>query len=249
MARDDITATLSPLIFSPAEAEALTLVPVQTQRKWRERGYIGPAAGFDLFEVGHMAALRALSERGSGPAMASAAARACSIGIAWAALAWVDSYEGDHRLVLAWDADWLAKAQAGEAAARKAVAAMPRGGGPAVREQLEAIAREHSLPWGDQADWLRRRLFRDRGIKAVPARFFAWWADGSEEFAADLSAAFNSGVSSDPRFDGAVTVLDLPAVASSIVARASRAFFNVELSWRASPRNRAARAVPEKVGV
>ena len=61
-----------------------------------------------------------------------------------------------------------------------------------------------------------------------PRRFVIFWANGTTEFVEDIGKAF-SELSSDPRYHGAILVLDLEALATLLIERAGRPFVSVEL--------------------
>lgn len=232
------TVTLDFAAFAPGEAERITLTSKSYQRDMRRRGLLGQRVGherFDLFGLAFLQATRTLAERG-GPQLARHVAPHLAFGIAWAALAWVDAYSGDHDRVLSWDSTAAARLEAWQAST-----ALLRKPDLTTAETLAEIDRigpsEDGFNWAMQAGWLRREIFRRRGCKHVPQRYFCWWPDGSSGWYASVDGVFDAGVSTDSKFAGAVVVLDQPALAAQLIARCGRPFVHVQIGPAFSPRN------------
>jgi hypothetical protein len=96
-----------------------------------------------------------------------------------------------------------------------------------VVRRIEAYEGEHELTltwaqvsprWVDQSAWLSRNLGAIKGFSAPGAKFFIWWADGSCIVADDLRAAFGE-LSDDPRYAGPIIVLDVFALATTLLEK------------------------------
>jgi hypothetical protein len=225
--------TVTETLFTPAEAEVITMVDVRLQREWRRHGYLpshAKHARFDLFSLAHLTAMLLLAQR-TGPLLAKSIATDASLGIASHVLKWPDAYEGDLQIVGAWDVEAFERGERIGTRTRPVRDRLLSGDGSATTLLAEAqqIVREEGGRGFDKIGWLRANILHARDVPPND-RFLIWWADATHCFTNDLNAAFNSGVSSDPRFNGAPMVLDLDALASGVIARAQgRAFFHVEI--------------------
>jgi hypothetical protein len=229
-----MNATVTLTTFNPGEAERITGVSTVQQRDWRRRGYLPANEGharFDAFSLGELWALKLLADRGIGPQQSKDVIDFCGRGMAWFGLESVDAYEGDHHRVFEWQPDLYAQLKANTAANQEAIKLWVTRfeSGAAPRDvQLEL---RQGPSWGDQAGWLRRRIFTDRGFpRLIPSRFFIWWADGSHVFHHSLEVAFNKKLSGEEAVAGAVLILDLEALGSALSERAQRPLAHVELT-------------------
>jgi hypothetical protein len=216
--------------FSPSEAETITLTPMPLQRAWRSRGYLplhNGTARFDVFALSEMLALKLLADR-TGPLLARHIATVCGQGIAWRVLGGVDAYEGDYGRVGEWDADAFTSRQRNDRLGLELLNRTRAGEALPSLSEMRAMV-EAGGPAFDRCGWLRDRIFRARGTEGMPNRFLIWFADGRYEWCDSLDTAFDNRGSWDPRFAGAVLLLDLDALAKLIVERAGRAFVCVEL--------------------
>lgn len=84
------------------------------------------------------------------------------------------------------------------------------------------------VSWGMKAEWLARAVLRERGLSAVPAPLFIWWADGTHTFQVSFDKAFNDGLSDDARWNGPVVILSLQALAGRLIDGAGSALVHVE---------------------
>lgn len=215
--------------FMPGEAERITTLATGLQRDWRKRGFI-PAndghARFDLFGLAEMLALKTLADRGVGPAVGQGVASWLAVGIAWHVLNSVDAYEGDH----------FRTNEARGLPPRPPMTYPPGPKGVVFKAAMEHLVSKGLLSEEDlerrrgfDGDWLAKQVIRLKGYpRIIPAKFFIWWADGTHTFAASLDAAFGDGGATDDRWGGAVIVLDLDGIASTIMQRAGRPFVHVE---------------------
>ena len=85
-------------LFSPGEAEKITGLSTTMQRDWRHRGFLPKNDGharFDLFTLAMMMVLKLFADRNFGPQAVKTIADITARAIAWHALEFVDSFEGD----------------------------------------------------------------------------------------------------------------------------------------------------------
>ncbi len=221
--------------FTPGEAEKITDVSPATQRDWRRHGFLPKIDGharFDGFNLAEIMALKMLSERGVPLKQAAEVGELCARGIMHDALEQADAYEGDHFRVLEWEPGFLEPAATTAAADIEAVDKHI----PGLKETIEAARSETGTPadhpgaWPMQADWLRRRVWNKKSLpRAVPARFFIWWANGEHRWDVSLDNAFNKHFSWDDEVGGPVIVLDQHALAGALLDRAKRPLVHVEL--------------------
>lgn len=239
--------------FTPAEAEAITLTPMSQQRDWRRRGYLpsndGQHARFDLFSLAEMMSLKLISDR-TGPLLARHIAAECGLGIAWNILGNIDAYEGDHHRIGEWEPDAFARmrrrTEQSKKAIREAIARaenerlVPNAYGDPwkpglvdeIMEAEEAIDKADPGPVFSQSVWLRNRIFQGRGIRISPKKFFVWWANSQHSWCDSLDVEFQRRSGADPRYGGAVLILDLDALGQTLTGRAARPFVHVEIGER-----------------
>ncbi|MFD1789678.1 MerR family transcriptional regulator [Sphingomonas floccifaciens] len=211
--------------FTPAEVEKITGVSTMTQRDWRRRGFLEKRgeghARYDLFDLGHLLALKLLSDRGVPLDAAADVANFCGMGIGYRVLQWVDAYEGDHL-------------RTNEA--RGLPETFPTQNMIDMAHRFVA-ERGNELPadfgtrpqWGEKGEWLARQVYRQRfETGVVPAPLFIWWADGQHVFHDSFDKARSEMTSGDARLAGPALVLDFASLASVITDRAGRAFVHVE---------------------
>lgn len=217
--------------FTPAQVEKIAGISVDHQRNLRRHGYLEQTAGharFDGLGLVRLAAIKYLSDRGIGPAMTAKLeggfdiATLCATGILWHLLDSKDAYEGDHATfengppVVPLDPalvdEMIAKAESLGHTEQS------------MRAALSSEARE----WASRVGSLKRQVMQVMGLgRVIPARYFIWWADGSHLWHDDLSEAF-AGQEQDPRYQGAVIVMDQKALASGLLSRAGAAFAHIE---------------------
>ena len=205
--------------YAATAAERITDVSAMLQRNWRRHGYLPTNEGharFDLFELAQLRALGMLAARGVGPNLGIDVSEIIAAGITLGALRCRGAYEGDAEMLNV-EAD------------DEATAEMRR----AVEAKGMDFGRE-PLAWGAKADTFARAAFRGREDfktygRAVPARFFMWFPDGSHRWDNSVDACFRSD-----RFptDGPVIVIDQHAVGAKMVERAPQPFVRVERSPR-----------------
>ncbi|WP_323009647.1 hypothetical protein [Paracoccus sp. (in: a-proteobacteria)] len=218
--------------FTPAQAEKITGISVDQQRNLRRHGYLAQSEGharFDGFGLARLFAIKALSDRGIGPSLTAKSdespdiATLCATGILWALLDWVDAYEGDHK---SFAVTWPSPPPLSEADLQLAIEEGQRRGYP--EDAIRSMFDESSRDWADRSEWLKKQVIQKMGARRViPARYFIWWADGTHSWEKDLDGSF-SGSSHDPRYEGAVIVLDQDAMAARLLSRADTAFAHIE---------------------
>ncbi|MGJ8530444.1 hypothetical protein [Maritalea sp.] len=213
--------------FTPAQAENITGMSVSQQRNLRRHGYLKSTEGharFDIFDLARLFVIQTLSDKGVGPSHCATGeegqdiASICAKGILWSIFDDVDAYEGDHRTftlsgppVEPFDEDLIEKV---------VVEAQKRG--------MKISADDLQLDWKVRAERLKKASFLKKGLGRVyPARFFIWWADGTELWTADIAEAFENS-SSDKQYHGAAIVMDQEALGSMLCERANVAFAHVE---------------------
>lgn len=213
------TITLTLASFTPGDAERITGLATAMQRDWRRRGFIPPSP-FDCFALAETMVLKALSDRGIGPASAREVAAWCSAGIIWRAVQWPEAIDGDlSPLIADVPAEVLA---AEEEQARQ------------VLDRLLQHRGSRAIPTHDphfhrKGERVAKAVFRQRGLaRAIPGRFFVWWPHGEPTFHNWIDEAF-SGLSDDPRYSGAAIVLDLDALGSVLLDRAGRPLVHVDV--------------------
>lgn len=218
--------------FTPAQAEKFTGMAVDQQRNLRRHGYL-PAndghARFDGFGLARLAAIKALSDRGIGPALTAKSADGldiatiCATGILWNLLDWNDAYEGDHK---SFTPHWPPLTPRSES---EKIALAEQGKSLGFDEDLiQVLLDEGSRDWAERSEWLKKQVIMKLGLRRViPARYFIWWADGTHVWEHELEEHF-SGSMNDPRYQGAVIVIDQQAVASGLLSRAGTAFAHIE---------------------
>jgi len=84
--------------FTPSEAAQITGLSAAMQRDWRHRGFLPKNDGharFDLFTLAVMMVLKLFADRNIGPQAVKTIAEITARAIAWHALEFVDSFEGD----------------------------------------------------------------------------------------------------------------------------------------------------------
>lgn len=101
-------------LFPPSEAARITGLSTLAQTDWRRRGHLPPLpdskhARFDVFDLARMQAMRALSDRGIGPARSKAVAPSCALRIVGYALRWRNAWAGNPEA--APGATWRDKAE------------------------------------------------------------------------------------------------------------------------------------------
>ncbi|QTI79020.1 hypothetical protein IAI58_15505 [Roseomonas marmotae] len=226
-----MNAVLTLTSFTPGEAERITGVSTAQQRDWRRRGFLPSNEGharFDLFSMAEMWVLKLMADRGIGPQAVKEVAGTCATGIAWHALAWGDAYEGDHERTLEWQPSVFKVIVENLRRGKEAMAQYEAD--PKPENLIAALDASNGPSWGEQANWLRRKVLKDRGIPlAIPGKYFIWWADGREYWHESLDEAFKSMSSTDDRVAGPVVVLDLSGLASAMIHRAERALVHVEI--------------------
>ncbi|WP_028711002.1 hypothetical protein [Paracoccus pantotrophus] len=218
--------------FTPAQAEKITGISVDQQRNLRRHGYLAQSEGharFDGFGLARLLAIRALSDRGIGPSLTAKAdesqdiATLCATGILWALLDWVDAYEGDHKTFAA---PWPPSRPRSEDEMKLLIEVGQRRG--YSESDLRKMLDESSRDWAERSEWLKKQVIQKMGARRViPARYFIWWADGTHTWEHDLDASF-SGSAHDPRYEGAVIILDQEAMGSRLLSRAGTAFAHIE---------------------
>ncbi len=225
-----MSAALTLTTFTPAEAERITGVPTVQQRDWRRRGFLPSNAGharFDAFNLAELLTLKRMAERDIGLQAVSKIAPWVTRSIVWHALGAVDAYEGDYARIYEWQPNVYARLQENIAAGKAAVAAfsaVPSG------DNLHKIMEMRAPNWSTQADWLRDKLWSDRGYpRLIPTQYFIWWATGEEHFDCSLDRAFGALSATDPKVQGAVLVLDHQALGDLLLDRAGRALVHVEI--------------------
>lgn len=218
--------------FTPAQAEKITGISVDQQRNLRRHGYLAQSHGharFDGFGLARLAAIKGLSDRGIGPSLTAKAdegldiATLCATGILWALLDWIDAYEGDHKTFAV---SWPRSQPLSEDDLKLMIEAAKHRGysEDVIREMFEESARD----WAERSEWLKKQVIQKMGAhRVIPARYFIWWADGTHTWDDGLEEAF-SGPSHDPRYQGAVIIMDQDALASNLLSRAGTAFAHIE---------------------
>ena len=210
--------------FTPAEAERITGVNTTLQRDWRRREFLPVNDGharFDAFQLARMLTLKVLADRGIGPSLATEEADWCAASIVWAATDSREVWDGEPEKALTWHEQFRTP--------------------PPVDPKLIEFLREANengadvpIPevgshWGDQRDYLRRRLWRHVSRpNVVPCPLFIWWADGSHTFHVSFDQARGGLFSTDPKVDGAVIILDMDALGAALAARANRPLVHIE---------------------
>jgi hypothetical protein len=210
-------AIYTPAHFSPKEVEKITELSTSMQRDWRRRGFIESQSGhakFDPFEVATIWVAKVLSDRGIGPTISQEIAPICGAGLVIYALSVIDSWEGDHCEALSWAS--LPEPQS-----------LPDGI-EALLEKADVNFQGLDRNWGFRASWLAWQVMQSRGINYKPAPFFAWYADGSHEWASEPQAFFQDA-SFTSKYHGAVIILDLESMANEFSMRCGRALVHVEL--------------------
>lgn len=85
------------VVFTAGEAERITGLSLATQRDWRRRRFLpqieGGKAGFDVFGLCEMAAMRGFADRGIGPSISTQFAEAAGLRAAYFALSWSNAIE------------------------------------------------------------------------------------------------------------------------------------------------------------
>ncbi|AMS29445.1 MAG TPA: hypothetical protein DIU09_09565 [Hyphomonadaceae bacterium] len=222
--------------FTPAEAEAITGVSVDQQRTWRNRGFFPKFRGharFDVFALARLVAVKALSLRGIGPDDSKDVAGYIANGMVASMAHESDFWSGDAKAALTWQE--LPELPTREVFIENIVKEIFGDLEDGRTENYAQYLKESSLQpshWKIQSDYLKSQFLRSRNVYSNPYRFFVWWADGTPTFALDLTLAFNSHDSSDPKASGAAVVLDLDLLTGQIFDRCNRAFVDVEF-----PRN------------
>lgn len=218
--------------FTPAQAEKITGISVDQQRNLRRHGYLAHSDGharFDGFGLARLFAIKALSDRGIGPALTakpddgSDVASLCATGILWALLDWVDAYEGDHKTFAV---TWPPSPPMSEHELQLVIEEGKRHG--YSEDAIRSMAAEARGDWDERSEWLKKQVMQKMGARRViPARYFIWWADGAHSWERNLDGSFSASAH-DPRYEGAVIVLDQDAMASRLLSRAGAAFAHVE---------------------
>lgn len=225
----DAQYTLST--FTPGEAEAITGLTTTMQRDWRrpERGYLAKGDGharFDCFDLAKMLTMKVLADRGVGPQQSKEVAEWCAAGICFHALAWKDSYEGDHERTHDWQPEAMRpkREMDPETYAITAAAALKHGFTFPPIEDFDA-------GWSEKADWLRKQVLRLKGYpRVIPAPYLLWLADGTHMFTAGVDEFLGSMASSNESLHGPLILLDLSALATALATRAGRPLVHVEFS-------------------
>lgn len=211
---------ISLVHFTPGQAHAITGVAVDQQRNLRRHGYLALEQGharFSVHDLARLAAIKALSDRGIGPSLTARLeegfdiATLCGSGILWHLLLRPEAYSGDHWNFSLGGPPRLQDPEADDLADRAAVELARQGHDPSSFLLLMRT------DWGSRSDILRKGVFHELGLpRAVPSRFFIWWADGSHVWHPDLAKAF-----SDSRYcrQGAVVVVDQMAMAENLLTK------------------------------
>lgn len=227
-----IQATLTQ--FTPAQAEKIAGISVDQQRNLRRHGYLAQSEGharFDGFGLARLTAIKALSDRGIGPSLTAKAdvrdgfdiATLCATGILWSLLDWPEAYEGDH---FSFTAPWPPSKSLPKEDVDLLAAAAKKHGYP--EDVIKRIVEEPASDWAERSEYLKKQVIQKMGARRViPARYFIWWADGTHTWEHELDDAF-SGSSFDPRYQGAVIIMDQDALASCLLSRAGTAFAHIE---------------------
>ena len=231
--------SLEPTKFTPRQVEQICGVTVAQQRNLRRHKYLPSVEGharFDVYEMAHVYVLQLMSDRGIGPKDASEVAEICATGITHHALAYPEAYSGDHDRII--EAGIIPPIAPYSQDVIDALREAARNTGADEARAVAAVSAESTAALAQSA-FLQRyvgNLFRRR---AIPARFFIWWADGAEMWTESLDEAFDDVADADPRKGGAVLVMDLPSVGWQFTSKSQLPFFDVKISDLA-PRERAA---------
>jgi len=218
--------------FTPAQVEKIAGVAVDQQRNLRRHGYLAQTEGharFDGFGLARLAAIKHLSDRGIGPALTAKAeggfdiATLCATGILWRLLDKPEAYEGDH---FEFELSGPPVVPLDPHLFDQVIAEAKNRG--MDEEALRTALLHEDRGWSSRASILKRQVMSDMGLgRVIPARYFIWWADGSHLWHEDLNVAFE-GKPDDPRYQGAVMVMDQEAVASALLSQAGTAFAHIE---------------------
>lgn len=218
---------ITPMTFSPREAERITGISVDQQRDYRRHGYLPKVDGharFDAYDLAKLYFVKAMADRGVGPRTSFKNAEVCATGIVHFAL----RYRGAFTNTLTSIVD--------------AGIVRPVVIGPELREIFRLSIIEH----GENADELTKLMtdeyFTESRVKdflqnyitslhresEVPAEYFILWADGSEYWCNDLTAAFDDVAEQDHRRSGPVTVVSLRSMGFQLVKRCDAPLFFVK---------------------
>ncbi len=184
--------------FTSREAEEICRVSMTQQRNWRRYGFLPPIQGharLDVFDLCELYALGLLADKGVSPKQAVEVVDILALGLAWHALTCRVAYAGEPHL--------LANAPLSE---------FEKGLSDPILSRLDRFGRAA----------FRSKLDIPGKGRALPARFFIWFADGTHTWDQSVDRHFR-GSEGDPRTAGPVIVLDQMALGIDLAHRSGKA--------------------------